>query len=117
MRLSPFLPFPFPSPSPFPCLCLRLSVLAGIVATLSACQSAFERTDRLGYAAGDAIAWNKAVHTIDPWPAASVDTAIPVSGRRVAAAIERYETGGAVPGSAAPPPMMPLVPIAPGATP
>jgi hypothetical protein len=85
--------------------------------TLSACQSAFERKDTLGYASGDAIAWNKAVHTIDPWPAASADTAIPVSGRRVAAAIERYENGGAPPAQGGPPGLVPLIPMAPGPTP
>ena len=96
---------------------IRLGLLAGVLTTLSACQSAFERKDTLGYGAGDAVAWNRTVHTIDPWPAASADTTIPVSGRRVAAAIERYENGGPAPLAAPPPGLVPLVPIAPGPTP
>jgi hypothetical protein len=96
---------------------IHLGLTAGILTALSACQSSFERKDTLGYAAGDAVAWNRTVHTIDPWPAASADTTIPVSGRRVAAAIERYETGGSAPVAAAPQGLVPLVPIAPGPTP
>lgn len=97
---------------------VRRGLLVGLVLWLPACNATFERKDTLGYAAGDAVAWNKAVHVIDPWPAASADTSIPVSGRRVAAAIERYETAGAVPVVAAPPAgLVPLVPLAPGATP
>ena len=76
---------------------LRLASWAAMRRTPPGLHSTFERKDTLGYAAGDAIAWNKSVHTIDPWPAASADTTIPVSGRRVAAAIERYENGGAPP--------------------
>jgi hypothetical protein len=94
---------------------LRLAVLSGLVGALPACQSNFERKDPIGYAAGDAVAWNRSVHTIDPWPAASADTTIPVSGRRVAAAIERYEAGGAPPVAAPPAGLVPIVPITPGA--
>jgi hypothetical protein len=69
------------------------------------------RRETVSYQAGDAVAWNKAIHTIDPWPASSADTTIPVSGRRVARAIERYENGdpaGAAP--LAPPPGAAIMP-------
>jgi hypothetical protein len=96
---------------------LRLVLVGGMAAALPACHSTFERKDTIGYAAGDAIAWNKSVHTIDPWPAASADTTIPVSGRRVAAAIERYENGGAPPAVAAPAGLVPMVPVPAGPMP
>ncbi len=95
---------------------IRLSLLGVVVATLPACQSSFARKDTIGYAAGDAIAWNKAVHMVDPWPASSADTTIPVSGRKVAAAIERYENHGTEPvAGPAPISLVPVVPMAPGA--
>ena len=97
---------------------IRLGLLSAVIATLPACQSSFARKDTIGYAAGDAIAWNKAIHTVDPWPASSADTTIPVSGRKVAAAIERYENQGIepVPGPA-PMSLVPVVPMAPPGAP
>jgi hypothetical protein len=94
---------------------IRLCLSGAVVAALPACQSTFARKDTIGYAAGDAIAWNKAIHTVDPWPLSSADTTIPVSGRKVAAAIERYENHGTepVPGPA-PVSLVPVVPLAPG---
>jgi hypothetical protein len=93
--------------------------LGGIViaAALAGCQDRLQRHETVSLDAGDAIAWNKAVHTIDPWPRASADTRIPVSGRRVARAIEAYENGGVPPGEGAPPPitLVPMAPFAPGA--
>ena len=90
---------------------LRLAAL-GALGLLGACNDYVARKDTIVWGAGDAIAYNKAIHVIDPWPPASADTRIPVSGRRVADAIERYEirantlgkgdAGGAVP-IAAPP--------------
>ena len=72
---------------------LRVTALLGIAASLAGCEHWFARRETISYQGGDAVAWNRAVHTIDPWPAVSADTAIPVSGRRVARAIERYENG------------------------
>jgi hypothetical protein len=94
---------------------LCFAVTAGL-ALLPGCQS-LERRDTLALHSGDAIAWNKAVHTIDPWPAASSDTAIPVSGRRIARAIEIYEAGPPPSGIGAPGAFMPISPFAPGVTP
>jgi hypothetical protein len=97
---------------------IRLALICASALMLAACQSTFARRDTIGYAPGDAVAWNKAVHTIDPWPATSNDTAIPVSGRKVAAAIERYETHGDVPPPLqTPAALVPVVPIPPGAGP
>ena len=88
-----------------------------IAAALAGCQDRLQRYETVSLDAGDAIAWNKAVHTIDPWPRGSADTRIPVSGRRVARAIEAYENGGVPPGAGGPPPitLVPMAPFAPGA--
>lgn len=79
--------------------------LAGSSLMLAGCQDSLARRDTISAQAGDAIAANKAIHIIDPWPAAAARTDIPVSGRKVVQAIERYErgTGGetSAPGAAA----------------
>lgn len=76
-----------------PPVLLRGFATAFLAALLAGCNSWFAHRDTISYEAGDAIAWNRAVHTIDPWPAASRDTTIPTSGRRIARAIEAYENG------------------------
>ncbi|HEV2559515.1 MAG TPA: hypothetical protein VGU45_12875 [Microvirga sp.] len=60
---------------------------------LAGCNSWLSHRETISYQAGDAVAWNRAVHTIDPWPAASRDTTIPTSGRRIARVIDAYENG------------------------
>ena len=57
---------------------------------LSACTPYLERRETVSFHAGDAVAANRAIHTIDPWPAEAVRTDIPHSGRKIADAIERY---------------------------
>jgi outer membrane biogenesis lipoprotein LolB len=97
-------------------ICARLLLAASAAALLTACTS-HERKDTLGYAAGDAVAWNRATHTIDPWPPYASNTNIPVSARRVAAAIERYEAGPEAASGPAPIGIVPVAPIPPGAAP
>jgi hypothetical protein len=94
---------------------LRAAGLVAAAALLAGCQSPFARQETISLDAGDAVAWNKAVHTIDPWPVAASDTTIPVSGRRVAQAIENYESGLAEPAAAPSLGFVPLAPLAPGA--
>jgi len=83
----------------------RLS-LAAMPLLLTGCQDYFARRDTIAFHVGEAAAYNKAIHTIDPWPAASARTDIDFNGRRIVDAIERYE----VPpppsnGGGAPPPV------------
>jgi hypothetical protein len=94
---------------------VRIIGSIALAGSLSACNSPLARQETISLHAGDAVAWNKSVHTIDPWPVAASDTTIPVSGRRVAQAIENYETGLESP--AAPPPvtLVPIAPLSPGA--
>src|SRR5262249_26540066 len=49
-------------------------------------------TDKVTSGAGDAVAANKAVQTIEPWPVHSQKTQIDMDGKRAAAASKRYET-------------------------
>ena len=83
---------------------LRLLRIAAAVLALSAaaCTEYVERRETIAAHAGNAVAANRAIHTVDPWPAASADTDIPVSGRRIVDAIERYETRAAAKEAAAP---------------
>ena len=50
------------------------------------------QSDRVTAGAGDAMASNRAVHTIDPWPYNSQKTQIDIDGKRVQTAVRRYET-------------------------
>lgn len=49
-------------------------------------------TDKVTSGAGNAMASNRAVHTIDPWPYESQNTQIDMDGKRAQVAIRRYET-------------------------
>jgi hypothetical protein len=95
----------------------RWLALGGLMA-LAGCQESLARRDSIAFSAGDAIAYNKAVHIIDPWPAASVNPDIPTSGRRVADVIERYENHGLPEagrlGAAVPPGPPVIAPVAVG---
>jgi hypothetical protein len=57
------------------------------------CVDYIERRDTITLAAGDAQAWNKVVHTADPWPPYAMNTHIPGDGRRTAQVIQRYGAG------------------------
>jgi hypothetical protein len=83
---------------------------AALAAVAAGCSEYLERRETISFHAGDATAVNRAIHTIDPWPAAAARTDIPVSGRRVVNAIERYEAPQASAPAAAGMPMIMLPP-------
>ncbi len=56
-----------------------------------------DRRDTVSFAAGDAVAANKIVHMVDPWPVRAGDRNIPHDGERMAAAAERYRTNKVTP--------------------
>jgi len=68
-----------------------LSVASAAVVTLGGCADYLNHRDRVTLAAGDAVQWNQAVHTIDPWPPASGNTAIPGDGKKLAGVIDVYQ--------------------------
>jgi hypothetical protein len=97
----------------------RLS-LAAITLLVTACQNYDTRRDTIAFHAGEASAYNKAVHIVDPWPAGSARTDMDFDGKRMVQAVERYGASGAPdPAAGGPPPMMavPMPAIAPGAAP
>lgn len=71
--------------------------------TLSGCVDYLKHSDTVTISAGDAQAWNKTIHTVDPWPPYVMDTQIPGDGRRTARVIRRYTNGEQDAGTPAPP--------------
>jgi hypothetical protein len=59
-----------------------LTALA-LVASLTACSGYLDHNDTVSAAAGDAVAANAAIQTVDPWPRASERTVIMTDGRTV----------------------------------
>jgi hypothetical protein len=53
-------------------------------------------SDRVTRGAGDAVASNRATHTIDPWSRNSHNTQINMDGKRAGLAAKRYETNTSI---------------------
>ena len=53
-------------------------------------------TDKVTEGAGNASAANRAIQTVDPWPASSQKTEITMDGKRALLATRRYETNTSV---------------------
>jgi len=71
-----------------------LRLLAVLLAgTTAACTDYRERRETIMLGTGDAVAANRAIHTIDPWSPASRRPATPHDGERIARAVERYRRG------------------------
>ena len=69
-----------------------------LTAQLGACSDMYyDRREGVSFQAGDAIASNVAVQTIDPWPAAAAQREIAANGQRVQSAIERYRNNKVIP--------------------
>jgi hypothetical protein len=76
-----------------------LLLCAGVA--LAACTSDqsheyLAHSDRVTAGAGDAVASNRAVHTINPWSAPSHKTQIDMDGKRAGLATKRYETNTSI---------------------
>lgn len=72
-----------------------LCLLAGLL--LSGCADYERRSDLVSIHAGEALAANRAIQTIDPWPRESFDPVLRSDGQRMEGAIRRYrnpETNG-----------------------
>lgn len=57
---------------------------------LAGCRSSTDSVDRLNLSTGDAIARNKAVHTIDPWPNHAFKMYQKTNGQRVLGHYDEY---------------------------
>jgi hypothetical protein len=60
---------------------------------LAGCVDYLEHRDTVTLRAGDAQAWNRTVHTADPWPPHAMNNDIMGDGPRTARVIQRYSTG------------------------
>ena len=79
----------------------RLVIVGGLlVATvaLAGCRDGqyLGRRDAVTFAAGDAVAHNKAVQTIDPWPHYAKDTRHTTDGKRMMIGIGRYQANQSI---------------------
>jgi hypothetical protein len=85
-------PSPRPSPGGSSRIERGLRILACLLpaACLGACADYVKHRDTVTFAAGEANAWNRTVHTTDPWPVHAWDTRIEGDGRRVERVIRRY---------------------------
>ena len=82
-----------------------LSSVALIFLLLSGCSSdqLYEyraHTDTVTEGAGNAVAVNRAVHSIDTWPTYSQKTEVEMDGKRALAAVRRYENNSKSSGEA-----------------
>lgn len=71
-------------------------IAAGLIgALLAGCSDPglyLDRRDAIGLGAGDAIAADAAMQTIDPWPPQSGNTHLAANGQKMQSAVERYRT-------------------------
>jgi hypothetical protein len=66
---------------------------AALGTALGGCsQMYFDHREGVTLGAGDAVAANEAMQTIDPWPARSGNTNLAFNGQRMQSAVERYRT-------------------------
>ena len=69
-------------------------VIAGLLGVmLGGCSEHFVRRDGIMPHSGEAVAANRVVQMIDPWPPASAKRHIAYNGEKAATAAERYRTG------------------------
>ena len=76
-------------------LALAAAALAGALSAAGCHDAYIARRDGVTFQAGDAVAANKAMHIIDPWPASAKSARIPASGTQAVSAIERLEARNA----------------------
>lgn len=74
-------------------MCSRLLGAAALLMATAGCNTVDPRTGSVDRSFGEAVAWNKAVQTINPDPVYTADAAQPGGdGAKGAAASERYRT-------------------------
>jgi hypothetical protein len=81
----------------------RHAVLFGALAVLAlgGCVDPGAHRDFIDPTIGDAVAANKAMQTVNPWPRGSFDTHLAGNGGRAATSIEQYRNGAPVGAKAA----------------
>jgi hypothetical protein len=75
-----------------------LPLVLALGALLAGCSDIYyDRRDGVTFQGGDAVASNKVVHIIDPWPKAAANRHIEADGQRMQRAAERYRTNKTTP--------------------
>jgi hypothetical protein len=76
-----------------------LTALAlGATTLLGACTDMYlDRRDTVSFEAGDAVAANKVIQMVDPWPVHAGNRNLAFDGERMQAAAERYRTNKVTP--------------------
>ena len=85
----------------------RLPLLAVLLTSLAGCADYANHRDTVTLAAGDAVAANAAIQTIDPWPRGAERTVILADGRRIRVIIDRF--GRMLPIGTLPPSTVPTI--------
>jgi hypothetical protein len=67
-----------------------LALIALLALPAAGCSSYTNRNDTVSGSAGNAVAANAAIHTVDPWPATAANTDIPSDGRHIRPTIKKY---------------------------
>lgn len=80
---------------------LRLPFAVAVTLASAGCTDYLARRETIDAHAGEAMAYNRAIHIIDPWPAHAARTAIAVDGVRVERVMERYRSGEPAPAAPA----------------
>jgi len=76
----------------------RIAFAVTLAAMLAGCSDTYwDRRESISLATGDAVAGNKVVHMIDPWPPMSTEKNIAFDGTRAQAAAERYRKNRVIP--------------------
>ncbi len=71
-----------------------IAATVSLAALLGGCSDIyFDRRETVALGAEDAVATNKVLHMVDPWPRHSANRDIAFNGERMQAAHERYRTG------------------------
>lgn len=77
---------------------LRLVAAVTLAAMLAGCSDMYwDRREAISLASGDAVAGNKVVHMVDPWPPMSTQKNLAFDGSRAQAAAERYRLNRVTP--------------------
>jgi hypothetical protein len=77
---------------------IAAACLCGVL--LSACSDPglyLDRRDSIAFGAGDAVAANAAMQTINPWPRESGNPQLTANGQRMQSAVERYRNDNVTP--------------------
>jgi len=76
---------------------MRALALICALAALCSCSEYLDRRDTIALGAGDAVATDKVIQMVDPWPRASANKNIAFNGEKMQTAVERYRTNRVYP--------------------